>query len=208
MTDNKDLYIKFLRLQGLPENGKDYNKYYVIELIRRGKDNPSLPVANVHFKNYYIDSIEHFIKCYDEIKTLCNVLNMRAYFSVNYKCCDQILLDTIAESARRAAIHDYKKPWAIYESCSDKFSVRKDRKWIIDIDNCDIKDDRINQYISIIHECSSYPSIIYRIPTKSGVHLIVKPFNKVEFFNQCIAIGLPIPDIKNNHLTLLYENIK
>lgn len=52
------------------------------------------------------------------------------------------------------------------------------------------------------------------IPTKSGVHLITHPFNLKEYMDKMDELvknvwedNVDIPDIKENHLTLLYENI-
>ena len=62
MVDNFEQYKEYLRKNGFPEK-INYKRnfstvFYVIEIIRRGKDNPDLPAANVHFKNYFIQSIE------------------------------------------------------------------------------------------------------------------------------------------------------
>ena len=112
MTDNFKLYKDYInKVGGLPDNNEKGNldKYYVIELMRRGKDNPDLPAANYHFKNYYIYSWRDYEKYEAEIKNICKLLRLRAYASVNYKLMSQVSLDTLAESARRIAAHDYKK---------------------------------------------------------------------------------------------------
>lgn len=59
MTDNFQLYRQFIKAcGGLPDTNEKGNldRYYVVELMRRGKDNPDLPAANYHFRNYYIYS--------------------------------------------------------------------------------------------------------------------------------------------------------
>lgn len=59
MTDNFKRYREYIELcGGLPDDNEHGNldKYYCIELKRRGKDNPDLPAANYHFRNYYIYS--------------------------------------------------------------------------------------------------------------------------------------------------------
>lgn len=88
MTDNFQMYREFINLRGgLPETNEKGNldKYYVIELIRRGKDNPDMAAANYHFRNYYIYSWLDLDKYEKEIKDVCTLLKMRAYCSVNYK---------------------------------------------------------------------------------------------------------------------------
>ena len=59
MTDNFINYRNFINIcGGLPDSNErgTLDKYYVIELMRRGKDNPDMPAANYHFRNYYIYS--------------------------------------------------------------------------------------------------------------------------------------------------------
>lgn len=209
MTDNFQNYKDYIiKMGGLPENNEKGNldKYYVIELMRRGKDNPDMPAANYHFKNYYIYSWKDLNKYEDEIKNICNLLRLRAYASVNYKLMSQVALDTLAESARRIAMHDYKKFYNIFESCSGKFVDHKNNIWIVDIDKEDL--DMVDIIKNFINECEpKTEKIIFEIPTKSGLHLITKAFNLQDFNGKCIDYMEKIIDVKKNHLTLLYENL-
>jgi hypothetical protein len=183
----------------------------VIELMRRGKDNPDLPAANYHFKNYYIYSWRDLDRYENEIKNICTLLNLRAYCSVNYKLMSQVSLDTLAESARRIAAHDYKKFYNIFESCSGKFVSNGNNLWVVDIDNINLSDEKDLCKINILSdfinnmESGHKVNVIYTMPTKSGVHLITYPFN-LQRFNQEWNKALSV-DIKKNHLTLLYENL-
>jgi hypothetical protein len=215
MTDNFENYRKFIELNGgLPDNNEKGNldKYYVIELMRRGKDNPDLPAANYHFKNYYIYSWKDLTKYEEEIKNICTLLRLRAYASVNYKLMSQVALDTMAESARRIAAHDFKKFYNIFESCSGKFVDKGNNLWIIDIDSKISKLDfeKLHHFINKM-ESKYEEKLIYTMPTKNGLHLICHPFNKKQFMDDFRAYMSDsfseIPDIKMNHLTLLYENL-
>lgn len=196
------------------------DKYYVIELMRRGKDNPDLLAANVHFKNYYINKISDLDKYKDEIKFLCESLRMRAYFSVNYKLYSQCMMDTVAEMARRVACHDYKRPYAIYESCSGKYCANGNKTWIIDVDKEDADDygmtlDELTNFykFTIRQDCKPQLPAICVIPTKTGKHIICHPFDVAKFNEMLRNYGMkPHSDsahqiIKKNHLTLLYENL-
>ena len=221
MTDNFKLYKDYIDiLGGLPDNNEKGNldKYYVIELMRRGKDNPDMPAANYHFKNYYIYSWRDLDKYEEEIKNICDLLRLRAYASVNYKLMSQVSLDTLAESARRIAVHDYKKFYNIFESCSGKFVDHKNNVWIVDIDKDDLITENCNEtlltklfkFINTLD--SSYTDkVIYDMPTKNGVHIICHSFNIKQFndnFNNWFGnMFKKIPGIKKNHLTLLYENL-
>lgn len=212
MTDNFENYRKFIELNGgLPDNNEKGNldKYYVIELMRRGKDNPDLPAANYHFKNYYIYSWKDLTKYEEEIKNICTLLRLRAYASVNYKLMSQVALDTMAESARRIAAHDFKKFYNIFESCSGKFVDKGNSRWIVDIDKEDL--DMVDIIKDFINDCEplKIEKIIFEMPTKSGLHLITRGFNLQDFNGRCInCLGLKKTiDVKKNHLTLLYENL-
>ena len=219
MTDNFQKYRKLIELTGgLPNNNNKGNldKYYVIELIRRGKDNPDMPAANYHLKNYYVYSWKDLDKYEWEIKNICNLMNLRAYASVNYKLMSQVALDTMAESARRIAAHDYKKFYSIFESCSGKFTDRGNNLWVVDID--DIGDSCVEYAESLLTEYingieSKYDkNVIYSLPTRSGFHLICRPFNLQKFEdgfweNITIMTNIEKVDVKKNHLTLLYEDL-
>lgn len=214
MTDNFERYKDLIRLTGglpLDNNLNDLDKYYVIELIRRGKDNPDLSAANYHFRNYYIYSWKDLDRYEQEIKSICDLLNLRAYCSVNYKMMSQVALDTLAESARRIASHDYRKFYTIFESCSGRYVDRGNSMWIVDVD--EVKFEDVKPLIDYINNMESghNPNVIYYMPTRSGVHLITHPFNLQQFndeWNEHFQkMYGEIPGVQKNHITLLYENL-
>lgn len=216
MTDNFQRYKELITLcGGLPDDNEKGNldRYYVVELMRRGKDNPDLPAANYHFRNYYIYSWRDLDRYEQEIKQVCNLLNLRAYCSVGSKRMSQVALDTLAESARRIAAHDYKRFYSIFESCSGKYCDRGDQLWVVDID--DTKDEQLArdlcQYIRTMESGYDDP-VVYVMPTRTGQHIITRPFNLKRFqdgFSEVIGNRYAIepPTVKKNHLTLLYENL-
>ena len=211
MTDNFNLYKKFITevYGGLPDTNEKGNldKYFVIELMRRGKDNPNMSAANYHFRNYYIYSWKDLDKYEKEIKDVCTLLKLRAYCSVNYKKMSQVALNTLAESARRIAAHDYKKFYNIFESCSGKYADKGNSVWVVDIDKENL--DSINVIKHYINEVkpTNTEKILFEMPTKSGIHLITKGFDLKTFNDNCKnKLGYKV-DVKKNHLTLLYENL-
>jgi len=216
MTDNFQRYKELITLcGGLPDDNEKGNldRYYVVELMRRGKDNPDLPAANYHFRNYYIYSWRDLDRYEKEIKQVCNLLNLRAYCSVGSKRMSQVALDTLAESARRIAAHDYKRFYSIFESCSGKYLDRSGQLWVVDIG--DTKDEQLArdlcQYIRTMESGYDDP-VVYVMPTRTGQHIITRPFNLKRFqdgFSEVIGNRYAIepPTVKKNHLTLLYENL-
>ena len=219
MTDNFTRYKELITLNGgLPDdNGKGtLDRYYVVELMRRGKDNPDLPAANYHFRNYYIYSWRDLDRYEREIKDVCELLNLRAYCSVNYKLMSQVALDTLAESARRIAAHDYKRFYSIFESCSGKYVDRSNARWVVDVDEYgsvtkEQAERLLTDYINTM-ESGHGVNVIYTMPTRSGFHLITWPFNLQRFNdgfweNITAQSDIEVPTVKKNHLTLLYENL-
>lgn len=214
MTDNFDLYKEYITNDFNNSSLDDGDMYFVVELMRRGKDNPDMPAANYHFKNYYIRKPEDLDRYKSEIIMLCDMLRLRAYVSVNYKSFRQVTLDTLAELARRVSNNDYKKNYNVYESCSGQYCHSQNKRWVIDIDDeTSIDSDKVKKIEDVINLCqpTNKNKIITKIPTKSGVHVITTPFDRTQFVLNCtdnLENGInDIPDIKKNHLTLLYENL-
>lgn len=210
MTDNFKLYKDFITEKFANTTLTTDDSYFVVELMRRGKDNPDMPAANYHFKNYYIRKPEDLDKYENEIKALCEVLRLRAYASVNIKSFKQVSLDTMAELARRIANNDYWKNYAVFESCSGSYCYSDDKTWIIDLDDCKMDDKKVKKVYEILDRTKPYNTekVIAQFPTKSGVHLITRPFDVKRFdlvYGGCF--NDEEVDIKKNHLTLLYENL-
>lgn len=212
MTDNFDQYRQFIEEQGgLPDtNDGELDKCYTIALMRRGKDNPNMPAANYRFKTYHIYSWNDFERYKPEIKIVCDAINLRAYASVNYKMMSQVALDTMAELSRRIAAHDTKRFYTILQSCTDKYIDKKNTLWIVDIDDAKIGDKKTEEIEKIVENAESEyeKNVVFKMPTKSGVHLITHPFNIKKYIWAMKDYG-EIPEVKKNQQgTLLYENIK
>lgn len=210
MTDNFNRFREFMQLP--EQEGGD--AYYVIELVRRGKDCPDLPAANYHFKNYYIDTLAKYDKVQDEIRLLCRTLRLRAYASVCRKSFRRVTMNTLTEMARRAALDDFKRPDRIFSSCCGEYVDKDDRHWVVDVD--DFVGYNTQEYCetirNFINDCQPFEDrnkIELILPTKNGMHLITRPFD-VKTFNICMGVFtdmIPRPEIKKNHLTLLFEDL-
>ena len=214
MTNNIEIMRKYMEDLGIPDTQQHRNDlYFDVQLIRRGKDNPDMPAANYNFKTYYIDSIELFDKYISEIKQCCDLFRLRAYISVNAKSKLDLSKKTLVKYAEMVALSEFKKPWRFCDHVNGSLSG-KEKRWVIDIDdiNPDIIDLKLLAIYDIVRKCTSKwdNPIIVEIPTKTGCHLITHPFNTYDFEKECQKrikeIG-EIPDIKKNHITLLYENL-
>lgn len=208
MTDSFNAYKQFITEKWSYSDLPEGDSYFVVELIRRGKDNPDMPAANYHFKNYYISKPEDLDKYKQEIKSLCEILHLRAYASVNIKSFKQVSLDTMAELARRIANNDYRKNYAVFESCSGQYCHSEDKQWVVDCDDCVLHDEYPETVKELINSCKPDGNkIVTEFPTKSGVHIITTPFDRQQFIELCEEYDIKNVDIKKNHLTLLYENL-
>lgn len=184
--------------------------YYHLQIIRRGKDHPGLPSANRVIKSYFICSIESLNKLEEEIKKLCKLFQARAYINLTPKSIKKTSLLQLKYLSERIYNGDYKKIWKSWDSCAGEVKGEVPR-WIVDID--DVKElDYVR--IFIINQCeprfiepdNSYPiyslnkdKVIAKVPTKSGYHLITKPFNLQQFKEKYPNIG-----VHKNNPTVLY----
>lgn len=219
MTDNFQLIKEFIQSQWA-QYGNSFDKFtdafYTIEIIGRRKDGSS--IESHKFKSYYIRTMADIDKYENEIKTICDVLQMRAYISINSKSLRHVTLNTMAEYADRISKDNFEKPYSVFDSCAGKFVDKSIQLWIVDVDKEDADyyslnapmtvDDLVDLYIKIIESCEPKKKIVTVIPTKTGRHIITHPFNTVEFCNKAPHCKCMEGIIKKNNSTLLYENIK
>jgi len=208
MVDNIEVMRGYMRDLGIPENQQYRNDlYFDVQLIRRGKDHPTLAAANYTFKSYYIDSIELFDRYIDEIKQCCDMFGLRAYISVNAKSKLELSKKTLLKYAEMVTLEEYKKPWRFCDSVNGSLSG-EEKRWVVDIDKEDIVNmSSIMDIINNFCESEYDNPIICYIPTRTGYHLITHPFNTYRFEHKCQERGITPPGIKKNHITLLYENL-
>ena len=182
--------------------------FFDVQLIRRGKDHPNLPAANYTFKAYYFDSLDSFEKSYDEIKKCCDMFGLRAYISVNAKSKQEASKKTLERYAHNIVTNEYRKPWKDFSSVCGGLDG-KEKRWVVDCDDTDVKSDYVYEVCRIIKICDSGfdNNVVEIIPTKSGVHILTHPFNIKQFNDLCEYNKIEKPDVKKNHITLLYENL-
>ena len=206
MTDNFNAIRKYVAELGIP---KEYDTrcdlYFDVQLIRRGKDHPGLPAANYTFKTYYIDCLYNFDKYKDEIIKCCEIFGLRAYVAVNVKSKYKACLETIQKYAYNLTNGESRKPWRAFASvCGAQDGEEK--RWVVD---CDELEKFVETTQMFIRQCDSKydDPIVTTIPTRSGYHIITHPFNLQKFDKMFENTLYDKPEIKKNHITLLYENI-
>ena len=211
MTNNFSLIEEYMKEQGLPLQQKDSgDSFFVVMLLRRGKDHPNLSAANYTFKNYYIDSIEKLQKVKTEIITCCDMFGLRAYVSVNLKSKEAFTKNCALAFSQNIVNNDYKKPWSIVSHVFGKLGSKSQDRWVVDVDEVDtVLDKQVSLITQQIRKCESKYSdpIITAVKTRSGLHIITHPFNLQKFNQYCQEERIIAPDVHKNHITLLYEDI-
>lgn len=211
MVDNFDLIRSHLKF----ENPGDC---YYVQLLRRQADDPMIdgkkdPTyhGNMHsrsIKDYFISSLEHFDRVKDEIKTLCNIFNVRAYIRMNKRNYKQISLELIKHVTDEIyAGETYASPFHLISSAAGKSCCAgKEKTWIIDIDKEYLPYEK--NIVDFI--CMSQPyqtkEDMWTVPTKSGKHIICKPFN-MQALNELwctLSLDMPLCDIHKDNPTILY----
>lgn len=173
MIDNIEKILPLLNF----ENEDDF---YYLQILQRKKENPQLGNNSRVIKNYYITSAEYLLKHYEEIKKLCEVFNARASIRLNKRSFEKVGFKTMTNLANTMMNKEYKFLKASYDRACGLGHNDKNKTWIVDID----KDEIIwlEQIINSIDTCEPFGNkIVVQINSKSGIHLITKPFNVMQY---------------------------
>lgn len=192
----------------------DKTMFYYIQLLRRAADdshdeNSKLYHGNMHsrsLKNYHWYEASDVDKYENEIKTLCNTNNCRAYIRLNRRSDEKVSIDLYEHIYLCMKSKTFKRPhYLLASACGKGNSEPKATKsWLIDVD----AEDMVNLpyiYEAIKLAKSKFEDkLMYEIKSKSGVHLITHPFNKDDYKNFFINKKLVAPSIHEDNPTILY----
>lgn len=181
------------------------DSFYYLQVIKRKKDE-NVGKNNKVINSYYICSKEYLDEIKDEIITLCEAFNARAYFGLNRRSFKRIAFETLKEIGTLIYEERYKKIYKAYNSCAGSYSTG-DKLWIVDIDDSNNTEEFMDRIIEEIRKCDSgwEDPIVTTVPTINGVHIITRPFNT----NQLLPFSSKYNiDIHKNNPTLLYYKQK
>jgi hypothetical protein len=179
--------------------------FYFLQIIKRRKDNPEIKGDSIIIDNYYIYSLDTFDKIESKVIDQCEKNNARAYIRLNKRNAEKVAMIALKKTVDYIMSKDYKAVKTAYTSaCGDSHSD-DNKTWIVDID---VKDPLFNISVSNIinHVMPAGDKIVVEIPTRSGVHLITKPFNVHEFNKICTANGIIELSIHKDNPSVLYVN--
>ena len=188
--------------------------------------------GNMHsrsIKDYLIKSPEHLEDVKEDIIALCNMFNVRAYIRLNKRNYKNIALEMMKHIAEQCASGEtYSSPFHLVASaCGQCCQAGKDKTWIIDLDkeylpyeeeikeiilDCQPYDQRIKWFLDLGWNKDDARNAVKKdffvIPTKSGKHIICKPFNKMSFqqhWDKSKNLSqLKMLDVHKDNPTILY----
>ena len=158
---------------------------------------------------------------------LCEMFNVRAYIRLNKRNYKNIALEMMKHIAEQCCSGEtFSSPFHLVTSaCGTTCQAGPDKTWIVD---CDQEHKfLIDDIVKIISKCQPnnkkileimeqlnineenafeiWQKNIFKVPTKNGTHLIVRPFNK-QMFNDIWQKNMKvrIPDIHKDNPTILY----
>jgi hypothetical protein len=173
---------------------------YHVQIIQRKKDNPDNFMKNHRvIKHYYIRSLDYLEKKFPEMIKFADTYNARVMINLNPKDNTKVTIRCIGLLASYLEKGSDEAAYKVYSSAIGK-TPSEDKKWIIDIDEDDLSAKNLVIMKGIIWlSAPEGKKIIERVPSKTGLHLITKPFDLRE-----LQETYPDLDIQKNNPTNLY----
>ena len=210
MVDNFELIKPLLSFD-------KHGDFYFLQILQRKKDGCNVPNSSDNqrrlVKDYHITSIEKLYSLRDEIIASCNETGARAYIRLNKRNYRTVSMAFAEETLMKARTNqEFGNTFNEINSVIGRYPEpgKGNKTWIVDIDNTNV-DSKIVKDIKdiIVNYCQPFDveKIVAVIPTKSGVHLITRPFNQETFYRMFSQIKLSNEnevDIKKDNPTVLY----
>jgi hypothetical protein len=184
MIDNLDIILPLLDFK----SGDDF---YYLQILQRKKENPQLGSNSRVIKNYYIKSRSELINKYEEIKTLCNVFNARASIRLNRRSFEKVAYKSMVNTANTMSNREFKFIAKSYDRACGLGHNDPDKTWILDVDE-ELTPELLNiieGFTEGVEPNKGYSKVLVVIPSKSGYHVITRPFNIKDW-------GVQFPDVE------------
>jgi hypothetical protein len=175
MVDNFEL-IKPLLSFDSPDD------FYFMQLIQRRKENPEMEKNSRAVKNWLIHSMDQLDKYKPDIISLANHFNARATIRLNKRSYKQCAFESLALLAKNLSIADYTPVDKLYSSVMGSFHADKEKKWLLDADDITIDSPIVAEIAEFIRQLQPVgDKLVAVIPSRSGCHVITRPFNPQTF---------------------------
>ena len=202
IVDNFNVFKKII-------NTLNEDEFYFVQILIRGKDGHTEPGINGNNKNrlikfYTIKSAEHLERVENEIKSICNAVNARAYIHPTKRSFKAVSKECLKATVEMFLSENNMGLKGAYSTACGKSYITADKKFVIDLDDENASQEKIKEIVDYItNECEplSHNKLCYRVDTAHGMHLITTPFNTAKFCQKFPGI-----DVHKNNPTLLYFN--
>ena len=182
--------------------------FYLLQIIKRAKENDGMTSNNQVFKTVYIQRPGQLLELKDDLTRQAAMFNARIYINLNVKSFRKCTLQCLGEIARRVENNDYKRPYRIFDSVAGASGCTGQKRWVVDIDWDGVPEteDRelfvseLEQYIDTLKPETESSKVVARVPTRNGVHLITEPFDLGDFRKSYYRSM----DVHKNNPTLLW----
>ena len=196
MIDN----LKVITDNLIPKDGE----FYQITIMQRNKDFKEghtamlVPSSSSRvIKTYDYKDVESLAKQYNEIKLLCEVFGARAYIKVDPTSYMDVSLKMMSMLAERIYNKQYENRY-IFSKAVDH-TKKGGSVFILDIDDMDTDIDAVERFVNGLRPDNVGNKILFKVPTRNGIHIITKKFDVKTFNEKYPKIG-----IHKNNGTLLY----
>jgi len=156
--------------------------FYFLQILQRKKDHNNNKVNGSNnnsrlVKAYYIHSLEYFDFIEPEVKELCKVFGARAGINLNRRSYEKTAFHTLRKVADQIMNRDYTHVNKAFNSVCGMYSNETDKRWLLDFDYM-IEKRYLKGLLLTLHGIQPIgDKFIAQIPSKSGIHIISKPFN-------------------------------
>ena len=210
MVDNFELIKPLLSFD-------KHGDFYFLQILQRKKDGCNVPNSSDNqrrlVKDYHITSTEKLDSLRDEIIASCNETGARAYIRLNKRNYRTVSMAFAEETLMKARTNqEFGNTFNEINSVIGRYPEpgKGNKTWIVDIDNTNVDSNLVKDIKDIIvNYCQPFDveKIVAVIPTKSGVHLITRPFNQETFYRMFSQLKLSNENevsIKKDNPTVLY----
>lgn len=177
--------------------------FFLGEIITRKKENPEQTKSAKIVETIFLKKVDSLMRKKDYIIKICNAINARFYLYINPRSHKRVTLEMAHRLTDMIRREEFLCNLQIAEKMAGKTPNGR-KYWVVDIDTQSKEDQKlIEESISDCLPDVGQSKVILRIPTKNGIHLITKPFDKKDFFAK---VGLENIELSvfDNSPTLVY----
>lgn len=189
-------------------------KYAFITIYQRKKDNPTLTEQMHAVKHYYIDSYKSLDKVKNEIITLCETFNARAYITYSLRDKSNFIPNILSELSNVAKCDMNRLNFEKLAATSGNIlrttkPNRNDGYLMIDVDS-EYGKEILPSFMNVLQSCDA--ENIITLPSVTGIHVLIDKINTYKLKNVFDKMNDKFHEhfeIKGRDAyTLLYANLK